>query len=241
MDAIRFDKYDNHGAYHWKECRRSLFRYKAFNPALVARYRMVINEASRLPRNGRLLDVGCGDGYLLGQLAPFVIEGVGIDSEPEAIRIATTMLADQPHCRVMHNACYQIPFEDAAFDVVTSTDVIEHLTDPDGHLSEIRRVLRPGGTLLLTTPKWRPDRKWDERHVKEFTADELRVIASKYFARVRLVCFWPAWCSRLYSTAIGWRLLKLAGIAGLNPFLRHSDTKVEGYGQLLAVCSSPLP
>jgi SAM-dependent methyltransferase len=238
VHAISFDKYERHGAYHWKECRRSLARYKTFNPALAARYRMVVSEAARLRRPGRLLDVGCGDGYLLGQLAPLVAEGVGIDPEPAAVDIAEAMLATLPGCRVFHHPCSRLPFADAEFDLVTSTDVIEHLTDPHRHLIEIRRVLRPGGTLLLTTPMRRPDRKWDERHVKEFTAAELRAHATTYFENVRLVYFWPSWCSRLYATRIGWRLLKLAGIAGINPFLGHSHTTPERYGQMLAVCAA---
>ncbi len=238
METISFDKYDQYGAYHWKECHRSLAGYKEYNPALDARYEMVVREAAQLPAGGRLLDVGCGDGLLLGRLAPLVKEAVGIDSEAEAIRIATQMLAVHPHCRVLHNACYDVPFGNAEFDLVTSTDVIEHLTDPSLHLSEIRRVLKPGGTLLLTTPKWRPDRKWDERHFQEFKPDELNNLLARHFTKVRMVYFWPSWCSRFYSTKVGWRLLKLAGVAGWNPFSRHSD-QPEGFGQFLAVCSNP--
>ena len=57
-----FDKYEKMGAYHWRECDRGS---SVYNPPLVARYKMILD---RIP-NGRVVDLGAGDGYLAGQLA----------------------------------------------------------------------------------------------------------------------------------------------------------------------------
>lgn len=234
MKAISFDKYDQRGAYHWHECRRSLRNYLNYNPALEARYQVVIKTIRANP-GGSLLDVGCGEGFLLGQLAQSIKEGIGIDSEPEAIRIGSNMLRERKHCSLRLNACYDLPFESERFDWVTSTDVIEHLEVPEGHLAEIARVLKPGGRLVLTTPKWRPDRKWDERHVQEFKAEELSCLLESYFCNAEMRYFWPRWASRLYETKLGWRLLKLAGIVGFNPF-NGVGLSPHRFGQIFAVC-----
>ena len=234
MKAIRFDKYRKRGAYHWKECRRNLRNYLEYNPALEARYRIVV-ESVRTNPGGSLLDVGCGDGYLLSQLAGSIDEGIGIDSEEEAVRVGSQMLGDLQHCSLQMNVCYDLPFEDARFDWVTSTDVIEHLEDPAQHLAEIARVLKPGGRLVLTTPKYRPDRMWDERHVQEFKAEKLRGLLDQYFSEVEMRFFWPRWASRIYETKVGWRIVKFAGIMGLNPF-NVVGRSPKRYGQNFASC-----
>ena len=79
MKAVEFDKYDQRGAYHWRECRRNFRNFLEYNPALEARYQVVVDQIKRYSAN-RLLDVGCGEGYLLGQLAGLIETGIGIDS-----------------------------------------------------------------------------------------------------------------------------------------------------------------
>jgi ubiquinone/menaquinone biosynthesis C-methylase UbiE len=175
---------------------------------------------------------------LMARAAPIMERVVGVDSEASAVRLAKEKLGEFPNCELMHTACYDLPFDDKAFDVVTSADVIEHLKEPMHHLREICRVLKPEGALVLTTPKWRPDRKWDMRHEKEYRADELRALLSEYFEEVTLNFFWPTKWSRFYATKLGWRLLKLAAIQLYNPFLR-AGTEPGKFGQILAICRKP--
>src|SRR5207249_5642691 len=132
-------------------------------------------------------------------------------------------------------ASYDLPFEDRAFDIVTSCDVIEHLKDPAHHLKEIHRVVkRPHGALVLTTPKRRQDGKWDVRHEKEYRPDELRSLLLTYFDCVEMTFFWPLHWSNFYSTKLGWRLLKLLAIQIYNPFLSAARGDPEKFGQILA-------
>jgi len=239
VEITPFDKYDKSGAYHWAECDRRYSNYLRYNPALDARYELTMRAIRDSEARGSLLDVGCGDGCLMARVAPLMNKVVGVDSEAGAIRWAKEKLLNVPNCEPIQTACYDLPFPAESFDIVTSADVIEHLTDPRHHLQEIRRVLRPGGALVLTTPKWRPDRKWDHRHEKEYRAEELSALLAEYFHRVDLTFFWPLRWSRFYATRFGWRLLKLISIQLWNPFLGHSAAEPEKFGQILATCREP--
>jgi SAM-dependent methyltransferase len=118
-------------------------------------------------------------------------------------------------------------------------DVIEHLEDPDRAVAEMARVVADDGAVLVTTPQWRSDRVWDERHVMEYTAEELRDRMERQFGEVTLKFGWPRVWSDLYRTRVGWRLLRMAGRWGFNPFLAEHDS-AEGHCQMLAICRRPL-
>jgi ubiquinone/menaquinone biosynthesis C-methylase UbiE len=105
-----------------------------------------------MPAPRRVLDVGCGTGYALRQLAnrlPAAIEFAGIDPAPEMVRIATASAADE-RLRFLGGAAERLPFDDDAFDLVISTTSFDHWTDQQGGLTECARVLVPGGRLILT-------------------------------------------------------------------------------------------
>lgn len=226
-----FDKYERMGAYHWQECDR---RSKQFNPPLAARYEMIAKRV----RGGRALDVGAGDGYLTSLLARQCESVTAIEYEPSGVELAREMLGGYGNVDVMQGDTYCLPFDTAKFDWVLMADVIEHLDDPEVAVSEMARVVCPGGTVLVTTPQWRADRIWDERHVKEFRPEEFRELLLHSFGSVELKFAWPRFWSDLYRTPIGWRLLKLFGRAGFNPFSQESE-RPERYCQMLAICSQP--
>src|SRR5207247_11124800 len=137
-----FDKYDACGAYHWAECDRRYANWKRYNPALDARYELTVRQIRNLGIRGDLLVIGCGDGYLMARVAPLMKRVVGVDTEAMAIRFAKEKLQGHPNCEPFQTASYDLPFEDRAFDIVTSCDVIEHLKDPAHHLKEIHRVVK---------------------------------------------------------------------------------------------------
>lgn len=96
----------------------------------------------------RVLDVGCGNGALLSALEPRVASGVGVDVSAGMIARAIERTRAQPRLsfRAIHGP--KLPFEDGAFDVVTSFLSFRYL-DWDPMLEEMRRVLAPGGRLLV--------------------------------------------------------------------------------------------
>lgn len=226
---IRFAKYDQHGPYHWLETDRYSRRY---NPPLEARYELVLR---RVAGAKKLLDVGCGDGYLMGRASAVCGEVVGVESEPTAVALAAKMLASRINCTVLRGSCYELPFRNLTFDAAVLADVIEHLETPDLSLSEVRRVLSPDGVLVISTPKWRPDRKWDPRHVKEYRSEEFAECLRSHFSEIQLSYFWPSFWSDMYATRLGWRVVRQFARYVCNPFLREG-TRPDGYGQILALC-----
>jgi 2-polyprenyl-3-methyl-5-hydroxy-6-metoxy-1,4-benzoquinol methylase len=98
----------------------------------------------------RVLDVGCGEAQLTAAIAAAGFDVVGIDVAEEPLRRARELHADLDLRRVPPAG--EWPLQDASFDVVWAGETIEHVTDTGGWLSELRRVLRSGGSLLLSTP-----------------------------------------------------------------------------------------
>jgi 2-polyprenyl-3-methyl-5-hydroxy-6-metoxy-1,4-benzoquinol methylase len=102
----------------------------------------------------RVLDVGCGEGVFAAELARAGAEIVGIDVAEEPLRRAH---ARQPELDLrLVDGEGEWPLADASFDVVWAGEVIEHVADTAAWLSEVRRVLRSGGPLLLSTPAHGP-------------------------------------------------------------------------------------
>ncbi len=96
-----------------------------------------------------LLDAGCSYGYGTFHYRRRVRECKGVDIDLEALSQART---NNPGIDFRHASLEALPFTDATFDTVICTDVLEHVTDEIVVLNELYRVLKPGGTLVLTTP-----------------------------------------------------------------------------------------
>jgi SAM-dependent methyltransferase len=97
-----------------------------------------------------VLDVGCGEGAFCAELEAAGAHPVGVDVAERALARAR---AGHPGLRFeLVDPHGRLPFEDADFDAVWASEVIEHVADTARWLSELRRVLRSGGRLLITTP-----------------------------------------------------------------------------------------
>jgi 2-polyprenyl-3-methyl-5-hydroxy-6-metoxy-1,4-benzoquinol methylase len=99
---------------------------------------------------GRLLDVGCGNGSLIYHMRRLGWKVAGVEINPDTVAIAR-----KNGLNVKLAQLHQRPFPDGFFDVVYMGDVIEHLTQPRQALSTSRRVLRPGGLIVIKTPNAR--------------------------------------------------------------------------------------
>jgi ubiquinone/menaquinone biosynthesis C-methylase UbiE len=103
------------------------------------------------PPPRRILDVGCGTGYLLRELAvraPDAVELAGIDPAPSMIAMARAAAGDD-RLRFSAGVAEQLPYPGEAFDLVLSTTSFDHWTDQQAGLTECARVLEPGGRLVL--------------------------------------------------------------------------------------------
>jgi len=95
-----------------------------------------------------LLDVGCGSGTLLGLLKQRGVRGIGVDFSAEAARLAEA----ENGVRVVVGSLEDAAFPDQSFDIVTLFHVIEHVVNPREVLSEVFRVLRPNGAVVVQVP-----------------------------------------------------------------------------------------
>ena len=97
-----------------------------------------------------VLDIACGSGYGIGLLRSKARYVTGVDIDPVAANEAKAECGDNG--AVLLGNGPGLPFDDATFDVITSFETLEHLHERGEFLSELRRVLSPGGTLVLSTP-----------------------------------------------------------------------------------------
>ncbi len=99
--------------------------------------------------SGRLLDVGCGNKPWREFFMPHVTEYIGVERQSLFALTAASGGVDQPD--VLYDG-ERLPFDDGSFDTVVSFEVLEHSAAPHTLIAEMRRVLRPGGTLILSAP-----------------------------------------------------------------------------------------
>jgi ubiquinone/menaquinone biosynthesis C-methylase UbiE len=101
--------------------------------------------------NDKILDIGCGSGWLCGLLADKVPEGqvVGMDVADEMIRLGRKKYADNPRMMFIVAGAEDIPWEDDFFNKVVSVESAYYWPEPAKAFGEIRRVLQPGGTVRI--------------------------------------------------------------------------------------------
>lgn len=121
--------------------------YATLEPALRSNFRHRLRSLRPAARGARLLDIGAAFGFCVDEAAAAGWDAIGIEVSTEAAHRAHVRA---PH-RVVVGDCAALPFAAERFDVVTLFDVLEHLPDPHRVMSDIARVMRPGGQLLLTT------------------------------------------------------------------------------------------
>jgi len=147
----------------------------------VARRNLALNVVRKLrtarPKESplRILDMGCGTGGMLERLHPMG-EAWGIDVEPLALAFCRERL---PDLRVALASATALPFPANVFDTVVALDVLEHIEDHEAATREVFRVLRPGGTFIVTVPAYRfLWSRHDEAlmHRRRYTATEMRTL-----------------------------------------------------------------
>ena len=220
------------------------------NPALLAyepfityehwhRYRYAVPYCA-----GKVvLDIASGEGYGSALLAEHAAEVCGVDLSVEAVEHAARAYP-RPNLRFVAGSAAEIPIPgEHLFDVVVSFETIEHLDQPsqDSFLREVRRLLKPDGVFLVSTPNRAADApppgEGNPYHLHELSRDEALEFLHGYFRRVRLLS------QHVYPVSYIWGLdgergpiaeYQLAGEVGKFR-LAEGDGKETSY--LIAVCA----
>lgn len=140
--------------------------------------------AREFARDKDVLDIACGEGYGSSILADGARSVVGVDVDDAAVRHATSAYSRE-NLKFLKGDCSAIPLGDASVDCVISFETLEHHDQHEEMLREIKRVLRPSGVLVISTPDRfeysdRPNFK-NSFHVKELYRPEFEDLLAKYF------------------------------------------------------------
>jgi SAM-dependent methyltransferase len=135
-------------------------------------------EAAKIV-SGDVLEIGAGEGYGIKHIAPKADKYLTLDKHPVHI--------DPEYANVSFKQMNIPPLtgiENNSFDYVVSFQVIEHIEADDKYVSEIHRVLRPGGKFIVTTPNKKMSITRNPWHVREYTIEELVTLLSERFSKV---------------------------------------------------------
>ena len=133
-------------------------------PTRLAGY---LYQAFKLGGRETLLDVGCGRGEMLNSFAALGLQVSGVDISKAAHALSPDLAIS--HCDMETD---KLPFSDNSFDIIFSKSVLEHIRNTDHFVSEMRRVLKPGGVILCMVPDWESNYKIffdDYTHKSPFT------------------------------------------------------------------------
>lgn len=147
------------------------------------RYAMVLEVV----KEKKVLDVACGEGYGSFMMADVARSVDGVDISAEAVRHATSNYR-KSNLSFQQGSATNLDFSDASFDVVVSFETIEHLAEQAQMLAEIRRVLRPNGIFIVSSPN-RPiyseeSGEHNEYHVKELDFQEFDDLLRSQFSSI---------------------------------------------------------
>jgi len=141
--------------------------------------------------NKRTLDAACGEGYGSALLASPAASVEGVDISEQAINHALQRYGDLKGVNFHVADCTTLPFDDNEFDRVVSFETLEHLEAHDQLLAEFRRVLKPDGFLILSSPDKAiysdGQNAVNEYHVKELYRSELETLIQRHFPASRLL------------------------------------------------------
>jgi 2-polyprenyl-3-methyl-5-hydroxy-6-metoxy-1,4-benzoquinol methylase len=239
----KFKKYNVRGAdYHWRQInKRNLLRFNAY---LFARYQIVVEEIKKILateptklKTINLIDLGCGDGVQVHLINEFLKKEIphrnifGIDVSDDALSIAQ----EKNTKGIFKNeSVYATTFPDNFFDFTVSSDVIEHVQDPQKMVSEAVRITKKGGHIIIGTPIKFTEKPLDKMHVHEFFPHEFRKLFESDDVEItRAVQSHPFFYYVLYAKTFTWFGRKkhlfvpliniFSSLTGKNPFLKSQS------------------
>jgi len=159
--------------------------------------------AARFVKGKRVLDIASGEGYGSHLMAAQAAQVIGVDIDPDAVRHAAHTY-QRDNLEYQQGDCTAIPLPDHSVDVVVSFETIEHHDQHDAMMKEIKRVLRPEGLLIISSPDKHEYSDvpgyTNPYHVKELYRDEFESLLARYFGRHHLLGQRVIFGSALFDT-----------------------------------------
>ena len=124
----------------------------------IVRQRIQTLEALALRAGEHVLDAGCGTGLLIQGMSSTIGPGgriVGIDFSDDMLEVARNRCDGISHIELQQGSVTQLPFDDNSFDAVSCTQTLLYVDDVETALSELYRVLKPGGRVAIIETDWR--------------------------------------------------------------------------------------
>lgn len=173
--------------------------------------------------DAKVLDAACGEGYGSEILSRTAAQVTGVDRSEQVIAHARQRYASAGNLVFEEADCTDMPFEDDSFDIVVSFETLEHLKDQERLMCEFRRVLRPDGFLVLSSPD---KAEYSERqgfnnefHERELYREELEALIRQEF---------PAF------SLLGQKLMFHSAIWTLGSIDRAGTRTIKGDGEISA-------
>ncbi len=171
-------------------------------------------------RGRDVLDVASGEGYGTAFLSEVAQSVIGVEIDPDSVAHAVTNYGS-PNVRFLQGDAQRLPLSDQSFDVVVSFETLEHLRDHASFIAELRRVLRPTGLLVISTPDRAvysaPGSDPNPFHFLELTGGEFIALLRDSFAHVEILSQRPVLGSLIAS----------AGSARWRSYERRSQDFIE--------------
>jgi ubiquinone/menaquinone biosynthesis C-methylase UbiE len=135
-----------------------------------------------------VLDIASGEGYGTNLFAQIAGKTYGVDISAEAVRHAASKY-QRPNLQFLEGSATAIPLPDASLDVLVSFETLEHHPYHTEMMIEVKRVLKPSGILIISTPEkdnYHPIDPDNEFHVKELTGTEFETLIKNYFSYMKM-------------------------------------------------------
>lgn len=152
-------------------------------------HRYLIAQEFIKDRNLTVLDIASGEGYGSSMLSKYASKVYGVDISEEAINFAKEKYQSK-NIDFLTGSCSHIPLSDKSIDVAVSFETIEHHTEHDEMMMEIRRVLKDDGVFIISSPDKKNfseiSKGLNHFHVKELFSGEFKSLLSKYFLHTQV-------------------------------------------------------